>query len=393
MKIDMPSHLSDDDLVDQVNVLARGEREATASLIAHLAELDARRLYLGAGFSSLFTYCCEVLHLSEPAAYNRIEAARAARRWPVILGMVGEGALSLATVRLLVSHLTAENHRELLAAATGKSKRQVEELLVRHFPQPDVPASVRKLPAAKALLSPSEAPAALAATAQSSAAAGNSDGIETVLTSSVGLVAALPPPPARRPLVKPLAPERYEIRFTASAQTREKLRLAQDLLRHAIPTGDLAQVMDRALTVLLEDLAGKKFAATERPRASRGTARGSRDVAAKVRRGVGLRDHGVCTFVSKSGRRCNARAFIQFHHVEPHAVGGEATIENIHLRCGPHNRYESELFYGHGRPARPTERVTLPGKSSPVPPQGGDAVTTTVTGACPAMDAGVVPSA
>src|SRR5438128_10694673 len=64
--------------------IARCEREATASVIAHLAELDARRLYLGAGFSSLFTYCCDVLHLSEPAAYNRIEAARAARRFPAI---------------------------------------------------------------------------------------------------------------------------------------------------------------------------------------------------------------------------------------------------------------------------------------------------------------------
>jgi len=345
MKIDNPSHLSDDDLIVRVKSLARCEREATASLLAHLAELDARRLYLGAGFSSLFTYCCEVLRLSEPAAYNRIEAARAARRFPIILGMLGEGALSLATVRLLASHLTADNYQELLAAAKGKSKRQVEELLARQFPQPDVSDSVRKLPAAKALLSLS-APAAPAVTAQSPP----------------------PPPPALRPLVKPLAPERYEIRFTASAQTREKLLLAQDLLRHAIPNGDLAQVMDRALTLLLEDLARKKFAATTRPRASRGTARGSRDVAAKVRRSVGLRDDGACTFVSKSGRRCNARAFIQFHHVEPHAVGGETTVGNIQLRCGPHNRYESELFYGHGRPARPTERVTRPGKSSPVPP-------------------------
>src|SRR5712691_1394328 len=110
MKIEIPSHLSDDVLVAQVKSLARCEREATASLIAHLAELDVRRLYLGAGFSSLFTYCCEVLHLSEPAAYNRIEAARAARRFPVILEMLSEGSLSLATVRLLASHLTAENY-------------------------------------------------------------------------------------------------------------------------------------------------------------------------------------------------------------------------------------------------------------------------------------------
>src|SRR6267378_3987773 len=326
MKINIPFHLSDDDLVIAVKSLARCEREATASLIAHLAELDARRLYLGAGFSSLFTYCCSVLHLSEPAA---------------------------------------QNHQDLVAAAAGKSKRQVEELVVRYFPQPEVPASVRKLPAAKALLSPSEAPAAPVATAQSSqvalSAAAAHSGIETVLTSSVDLVAALSPPPARRSLIKPLAPERYEIRFTASAQTREKLRLAQDLLRHAVPTGDLAEVVDRALTALLKDLAKKKFAATERPRASRGTAPGSRDIAAKVRRAVWLRDRGVCTFVSKSGRRCNERAFGQFHHVDPHGVGGEATVENIQLRCGAHNRYEGELFFGHGRP---TDRGARPGKSS-----------------------------
>src|SRR5438445_8517410 len=149
MKIDIPSHLSDDDLVAQVKSLARCEREATACLIAHLAELDDRRLYLGAGFSSLFTYCCSVLHLSEPAAYNRIEAARAARRFPVILGMLGEGSLSLATVRLLAAQLTADNCEELLTAAAGKSKREDEQRLAGYFPRPDVPASVRKLPAAK----------------------------------------------------------------------------------------------------------------------------------------------------------------------------------------------------------------------------------------------------
>jgi hypothetical protein len=180
----------------------------------------------------------------------------------------------------------------------------------------------------------------------------------------VGSGVKAPPAAARRPVVSPLAPDRYEIRFTASAQTREKLRLAQDLLRHAVPSGELAEVIDRALTALLEDLARKKFAATDRPRASRGTALGSRDIAAKVRRAVWLRDRGTCTFVSKCGRRCNERGFVQFHHVDPHSVGGEATVENIQLRCGAHNRYEGELFYGHGCPA---ERATLPGKSGPLP--------------------------
>jgi len=230
MKIDIPSHLSDDELVAEVKTLARCEREATACLIAHLAELDARRLYLPAGFSSLFNYCCEVLHLSEPAAYNRIEATRAARRFPLILRMLGEGSLSLATVRLLASHLTAENHPELLAAAAGKSKREVEELLVRYFPMSEVPACVRKLPGPKAFAgaldakrpASSDAPAVLAPVAS----------LPSARVSSPASPAAV-----RRPVVSPLAPDRYEIRFTASAQTREKLRQAQDLLRHAVPDG------------------------------------------------------------------------------------------------------------------------------------------------------------
>ena len=338
MNIDMPRHLSDEELEAQLKSLARGEQEATARLISHLAEFDARRLYLGAGFSSLFTYCCEVLHLSEPAAYNRIDVARTVRKLPDILRMLGEGSLSLATVRLLAPHLTDDNHQELLAAAAGRSKREVEQMLAGLFPRPDVPTLIRKLPAAPSLPTPP---------VPSEAAA-------IVAVSSLPVASPSPPPlpvQTSRPVLKPLAADRYEIRFTATADTREKLRLAQDLLRHAVPNGDVAQVIDRALTALLKDLARKKIGATDRPRTSRGTAPGSRDVAANVRRMAWSRDDGRCSFVSKSGRRCNARAFIEFDHVEPYGVGGEGTVENIRLLCRAHNAFESERFYGRGRPS------------------------------------------
>jgi hypothetical protein len=78
------SRLSDAELLAAVARLARSEREATTSLVSHIAELDARRLYLGEGFSSMFAYCTGALHLSEHEAYNRIEAARATRRFPVV---------------------------------------------------------------------------------------------------------------------------------------------------------------------------------------------------------------------------------------------------------------------------------------------------------------------
>src|ERR1044071_5672964 len=101
MRNKMPSLLSDAELVDVVADLARDERRTTVALVAHLAELELRGLYLSAGFPSMFAYCVEVLRLSEGGAYNRIEAARTARAFPVVLDLLERGRLNLATLRLL----------------------------------------------------------------------------------------------------------------------------------------------------------------------------------------------------------------------------------------------------------------------------------------------------
>jgi len=160
----------------------------------------------------------------EHEAYNRIVAARVGRRFPIVRDMLGEGSLNLTSVRLLASHLTDENHGKLLVGACGKSKREVEELIARLFPQPDVPCSVRKLPAAKLIETPpppipSGAPAI-------SRPATEPIGIQAVPSPGVARalepMSAVPAPTARHSLARPLAPGRYEIRFTASAGTCEK---------------------------------------------------------------------------------------------------------------------------------------------------------------------------
>src|SRR5438132_787027 len=159
MNSKMPTQLSDAALVAEVTRLAGSERTATTSLIAHLAELFARRLHERAGFSSLFTYCTEVLRLSEHEAYDRMKAAKVVRRYPAVLALLDSGRVNLTTVRLLGPHLTRKNHAELFAAACGKRKRQVQELLARRFPRPDVVASVRKLPAVRVAPGPITVPA------------------------------------------------------------------------------------------------------------------------------------------------------------------------------------------------------------------------------------------
>ncbi|HJS59712.1 MAG TPA: hypothetical protein VKA01_16520 [Vicinamibacteria bacterium] len=314
--------LTDAELAQRVKELAARERSATALLVAHLAELDTRDVHLRAGHGSLFAYCRDVLALSEHAAYNRIAAARAMRRFPVVLDPLESGALNLTTVKLLAPHLTAENHRAVLDSALGKTKLQVEEIVATLLPRPDVPSFVRKLPVPRAPLSQLNA-------------------------SPLPPLAALPPPPTRPSAeVIPLSPDRYKMQVTIGGDTLEKLRLAKDLLRHAVPSGDEAAILDRALTALLTDLAQRKFAAAERPRPPGGTAPGSRHIPADVKRTVWLRDLGRCAFVGTGGRRCGERGFLEFHHLHPHALGGQATPANIQLRCRAHNGYEARVDFG-----------------------------------------------
>ena len=140
--------LSDDDLFARIEALAGAERETTAELVAHLAALELRPdAFAARGYGSLFDYCTQTLRLSEDAACTRIRAARTCRSFPVVLDLLSSGAVSLTTVRLLQPHLTAENHQAVLARAANKPRTEINALVAELAPQPDVPASVRKLPA------------------------------------------------------------------------------------------------------------------------------------------------------------------------------------------------------------------------------------------------------
>jgi HNH endonuclease len=151
--------------------------------------------------------------------------------------------------------------------------------------------------------------------------------------------------PVRLAAVTPLAPERYKVQFTVSREAYDKLRRAQDLLRHVIPNGDPAAIFERALSLLLTDLEKTRLAATARTCRPREAAPGSRHVPAAVKRQVWARDNGQCAFVGARGRRAE-RGCLEIHHVIPFAAGGPTTAENLELRCRAHNTYEAEQFFG-----------------------------------------------
>jgi hypothetical protein len=346
--------LSDDQLLAETKRLVSNERAATAALLQSLMEVDSRRLYLREGCSSLFTYCTQVLHLAEGAAYNRIEAARAARRCPAVLTALAAGAVTLTSIRLLAPHLTDDNHLEL-EAARHKRKREVELLIATLRPKPAAPTVIRKLPGL-----PSAAPCGdlLEGTHTTSPREGQPatrslvpGRVEARQAGTSALdrscVQASIEPRTRVASVEPLSTAHYKLQVTIPHETDDKLRRAQDLLRHTLPNGDMAAVLDRALTLLLADLERRRCAATPAPRVGSAESSRTRYIPAAVRREVWRRDQGRCAFVGTSGR-CRETGFLEFHHVEPFAEGGLATVVTIQLRCHAHNLYEASLFFGDG---------------------------------------------
>ena len=329
-------------------LLGAGAR-VEARIVAHLAEVEKRRLHLLAGYPSLYDYCRKRLGLSEFEAFTRIAAARVAGKYPVVFEMLERRQLHLTAICEVREFLTVENHRELLEVVSGKTKLQIREVLAQRFPQADVPARLQKLPA-----------------------------------------------------LEPLSPGRYLLQLTLSAEQKAKLEQARDLLSHANSSGDLAIVVERALDQLISRLEKRRFggarpaqaaaeasAATkeqaparrksagvghagERARAPHlassselvaeardGGADGSKvagaieskgerrkHIASATRRDLLARGDVRCGYVSHDGQLCEGRAFLQLHHRRAWAHGGSDTADNLELLCGAHNRLLAEQAFG-----------------------------------------------
>ena len=329
------SHLSDDSLLRGLVALVAQDRVTTAEMLAHIAEVDERRLYVPAGYPSMFLYCVQELRLSEDAAARRIQAARAARRFPVIFAALAQGRLHLTAVGLLAPHLVEETAAELLAAAAGKTKAEIERLLAERFPKSDLLTWVAAMPATAP-----EPPAGEHAPA-------HVDDPQVVANSGADMPQLAPERVVTRAHVTPLSSRSYALQATIDPETQDYLRRAQELLGARVPSGDVAQVLKLALKELVTRLEKQKFAATERPRAPRLRASSNpRSIPAHIRRAVWKRDQGQCTFESESGHRCPARAGLQFDHVHEVARGGETLASNLRLLCHAHNQLEAERTFG-----------------------------------------------
>jgi 5-methylcytosine-specific restriction endonuclease McrA len=324
--------LSDAQLLESLKSLCGQGRAVLARLLAHLVEVEERRLHLEAACPSMFQFCVRRLGMSEDEACRRIHAARLTRRFPDLVVRIERGDLTLSTIAILSDTLTEATYEELVEAAAGKTKAEVQTLLAKRFPAPDVPAAVTAIPTQPPV------PAL---------------GVEAVAA------AAVPPAAAGGRQIVPLSETRHKVQFTASDELRKKLERALDLMRHANAEGDLAFVIERAVDLLLEKLEKQRLGKTSRPRQSRehtdtgrvsratpsredGTARVSR----ATRRAVFERDGERCTFTDPEAHRCPATSWLELDHVVPRARGGTSEVGNLRVRCRAHNALYAEQTFG-----------------------------------------------
>ena len=296
------AHLSDEDLLTSLESVCFEQRRLLGRLLLHLIEVDVRRLDRRSACSSMFDFCTRRLGMGESEACRRISAAKLVKEFPCLLDYLECGHINLTALLLLRDHFTTDNVHDIVAAARGKSKREVLELIAARAPKPDVLPTITPLPPAPTLpSSPSPAP-------------------ET--------------PQVR---IEPLAPTRHRLELTVSDEIRAKLERARDLMSHGSSNGNLEAVLDKALDALLAKL--------EKDRPGDG-------IPTDVRRTVFARDGEQCTFCDAQGNRCRERRWLELDHIVPKARGGASDAANLRVVCRAHNQLYAEQAFGRDHVGR-----------------------------------------
>ena len=385
--------LSDRELLRETRNLVRHERHLQGAIIDHLAEIEARGLYLQRGFSSLFDYAVRELGYSDAAAARRIGAMRLCADAPQAREGLRDGSLTLSAAAELQWAFDRQRRRGSICgtAAIAPAGRPAAGAAAQNDPAADFAPAVPLPPA-----EPQPPPLVLDA-------AGRQKLVEEAAGKSARqvrqMLADLDPelaPPADR--VRPLGDGRFELKATIDAECRQGLEQLRGLLSHVDPRMTMGQLVGRLVregldrhdpsrpprrarsgsrpadakahapptpTPESQPAVQRRAASTTKdaaipagaaptparavrpiPTKSTGAATpaakscaSGRAISAAVRRQVWQRDGGGCSYVDpQTGRRCNSTHLIEIDHIVP---------GNLRL-CGAHHRHR----HAHGRSPR-----------------------------------------
>ena len=385
---------SDDELLRRLSDLLGQCRRDEADLVAHIGEVDRRRLYAREASPSMFGYCTEVLHLSEAEAYLRIAAARAAREHPLLLTLLADGRLHLTAIAKLAPHLTQENREDILNRAAHRSKREIEELVAELAPRPGCPGgdeeaarptggddvagppprprrrvpSLGLRPEGGASVDRNSVRKELTRGARTASRRVAAAGVERLPPGAAVRAGHLPGPgprwssPSPRPATRSSSPPPPS--FTTSSSD------CGPSCAPRCPTATSAAIVEQAVTEKLQRLEARRFARTQAPRKTLSQSEISpttRQIPAAVKRAVYERDGGRCRYEDEQGRRCTARQGLEFHHRRPFGHGGDHSVANVALACKCHNGYLAEVDYGREAMARHRRSATRPLAPTPSP--------------------------
>jgi hypothetical protein len=345
----MLESLSNEDLDRSARQIAVREKHEAARLIAHIAEIGKRRYYLDVGCGSLFEYCVTRLNLSEGSVYRRTQVAAVCRKIPQILEALAAGRLHLTGASLIAAHLTAENAESLIASASGKTRREVEKILVALSPKEAFEPSLRKLPSP-----PSDLNAA----------------VRIEVRSQLG-PPEMPVVPSAgkhpRDLVEPAAEDRYNVRFSAGNEFAEKFRRFAEVLGIECPENHVEEILDQALEIALEkkdpqrklerrrNREAKKKSQRPRPgdageeekrKQESESPAPTRHIPSEVRERVLERAGYRCEFRGPDGSRCSSRTGLEVEHTRPFAVYRSHDEQYLRIYCPAHNLQAARKFYG-----------------------------------------------
>ncbi len=316
--------LESDELLRQLARVHAQARVNLAEVLIHIIEVQRRKLWRAAGRSSMYKYCVQVLRMSESEAFRRVRAAFLGQRFPILLEALADGRLHLTAVVHLKPYLRGDNVHALVAAASHRSRKEIELMLAERFPKPEAPTVMRALVSAMATDSSASCPdnvmklalapvdptdsvksgesmgplraeggcesaqaelisaAATQLTSQIVAQLGeraSSDGLPDLATETVhravtqALVHAVTSDPTvseaaeLRSKLTPLSPGRHCWQFTVDQESQD---LMDEALTFVSPGSQAPQlVLKQALLAFVEERRKQKYAQTSRPRAQR----------------------------------------------------------------------------------------------------------------------------
>jgi 5-methylcytosine-specific restriction endonuclease McrA len=375
------SHLSGSQVLHGFSQAKASSRATDALLLAYVADIDARKLFLDAGYPSIHAFCVTEFDATHDEAKARIRTARVALKFPTMFAMLSDGRLKMSLVLLLAPYLHPGNVEELLAAVTSRTKREAQRILAQRFPRTEMmswtmgsPSLDRAVPDAVTTASldngsttPEQkyetvgVPERLGMTTQTPVLEPHA--VQTPTPEVMPVVAPIttspatsiptekilgiptPTPPTPQTRVTPLAANAHGVQFMMDDDALDDLEYLRAALGHQAPTD--AHVFARALKALRREVDKRRSAATDRPQRSRAQAGSNpRHIPNHVRRAVWKRDRSQCAFLGTDGRRCTARSGLELDHVVPVARGGQSTVDNLRLLCWAHNQHVAERAFG-----------------------------------------------